>query len=158
MIRIVVYGKPEPAGSKRAFQHAVTGRIVTLDANRNAAPWKQQVAGAALQAMHSHDRYDGPVDITMIFYRQRPGSHYGTGRNATTLKPSAPWAPATKPDALKLARGVEDALTGIVYNDDALIVDEHLHKRYGTPERVEILVRAAVTPVVIATNSGVAVA
>jgi Holliday junction resolvase RusA-like endonuclease len=39
---------------------------------------------------------------------------------------------------LKLARAVEDALTGVVWRDDAEIVAEGLAKLYGTPERVEI--------------------
>jgi Holliday junction resolvase RusA-like endonuclease len=43
-----------------------------------------------------------------------------------------------KPDVLKLARAVEDALTGILYRDDAQIVTEVLRKRYGDPPRVEI--------------------
>ena len=39
---------------------------------------------------------------------------------------------------LKLARAVEDALTGIVWRDDAQIVDEQLSKVYGEPARVEV--------------------
>ena len=35
------------------------------------------------------------------------------------------------PDVLKLARGVEDALTGIVWRDDAQIVNESLNKVVG---------------------------
>jgi predicted short-subunit dehydrogenase-like oxidoreductase (DUF2520 family) len=42
---------------------------------------------------------------------------------------------------LKLARGVEDALTGIVWRDDAQIVVEHLEKRYGSPARCEVRVK-----------------
>jgi len=41
---------------------------------------------------------------------------------------------------LKLARGVEDALSGILYMDDAQIVSERLTKLYGSPARVEITV------------------
>ena len=32
------------------------------------------------------------------------------------------------PDVLKLARAVEDALSGVCYSDDALIVEEALRK------------------------------
>jgi Holliday junction resolvase RusA-like endonuclease len=42
--------------------------------------------------------------------------------------------PISKPDVLKLARAAEDALTGIIWSDDALIVQEHLYKAYdATP-------------------------
>src|SRR5207244_637695 len=81
----------------------------------------------------TQDPLTGPVVIHFTFYRQRPAAHYGTGRNSGTLKASAPVYPTTRPDALKLARGVEDALTGIVYRDDAQIVEERLFKRYGRP-------------------------
>lgn len=39
------------------------------------------------------------------------------------------------PDVLKLARGVEDALTGIVWRDDAQIVNESLSKVVVAPPR-----------------------
>jgi Holliday junction resolvase RusA-like endonuclease len=35
---------------------------------------------------------------------------------------------------------VEDALTGIVWEDDSQIIDERLTKRYGTPAGVLIVV------------------
>jgi Holliday junction resolvase RusA-like endonuclease len=46
--------------------------------------------------------------------------------------------PTTKPDSLKLARGAEDSLTGIIYRDDAQVIDLNVKKRYGSPARVEI--------------------
>lgn len=53
---------------------------------------------------------------------------------------------------LKLARAAEDALTGILWRDDAQICDEVIRKRYGEPARVEIEVRtlgesAPLTPI-----------
>ena len=64
----------------------------------------------------------------------RPKGHFGK----RGLLPSAPIAPIVKPDLLKLARAVEDALSGLVYKDDAQIVREILDKHYGEPARVEI--------------------
>lgn len=52
-------------------------------------------------------------------------------------------APATRPDVLKLARCAEDSLTGIVWRDDAQIVEEHLFKYWGEPARVEIEIKPA---------------
>lgn len=139
MIQFTVYGNAAPGGSKRAIQR---GRYISvIDANPRAAPWKQQVAGAAIQAMDGRAAYQGPVEITMTFFRKRPAWHYGTGRNVDRVKANAPWSPTSKPDLLKTARLVEDALSGIVYRDDAAIVDELLYKRFDVPERVEIMVR-----------------
>jgi Holliday junction resolvase RusA-like endonuclease len=139
-IRIVVFGKAAPAGSKRQITNRHTGQSFIIDANKNAKPWKKGVADAAAA------QYRGPVlscavDIEMIFVMQRPKGHYGTGRNAEVLKDNAPLQPTVAPDVLKLARGVEDALSTIVYRDDAQIVNESLQKRYGDRERVEIRVR-----------------
>jgi crossover junction endodeoxyribonuclease RusA len=139
VIQFVVYGTPAPGGSKRAIRTG--GYVRVIDANPNAAPWKQQVAGAAITAMNGQAPYRGPVELTAVFFRRRPAAHYGTGRNADVVKPGAPWAPTSAPDALKLGRLVEDAMSGIVYSDDAVIVDEYLSKRYGLPERVEITIR-----------------
>jgi len=130
--RIAVYGTPEPGGSKRWV-----GRVV--DANPRAKGWQANVARAAAE-QYTGELLDGPLAVEMTFYRARPGGHFGTGRNAHRVKPSAPIAPVSRPDALKLARAVEDALEGVVYRNDAQIVEESLAKRWGEPERCEIAV------------------
>lgn len=137
---LTVYGHAEPAGSKRMVEwKAKDGRSGTnlIDANPKAGNWKKEIAQAAGKAMEGKLMFDGPTEVTFIFYRQRPQGHFGT----KGIRPSAPRYPTSKPDLLKLARGAEDALTGIVYRDDAAIVIEHLEKRFGTPERVEIEIR-----------------
>lgn len=109
-------------------------------------PWREAVAWAAGQA-YTGEPIDGvPLVVAFEFIKPRPKSHYGTGRNAEVLKDSAPSAPIVKPDALKLARAIEDALIGKVWLDDSLIVTEVIAKRYchrWEPERVNISIRAA---------------
>ena len=131
MIRFTVYGSAEPAGSKRAF--VVNGHAVVSDANRKSRGWKTQVSATARDAYRGA-LLDGPIAVTMRFYRPRPAGHMGK----KGVRASAPGHPATRPDVLKLARAVEDALTGVVWRDDAQIVDERLFKRYGEPARVEV--------------------
>ena len=48
---------------------------------------------------------------------------------------------AVKPDLSKLIRATEDAFIGLLYADDAQIVETIARKHYGTPERVEVCVR-----------------
>lgn len=143
-VSFTVLGDAQPAGSKRAFTPKGWDRSIVVDANPNAKAWQQQVAGEAMLALagRSAPLFDGPILVEMTFYRSRPRGHFGSGRNAGQLRASAPSHPATRPDALKLARGTEDAMSGIVYRDDAQIVDERLIKRWGDPARVEIVVRA----------------
>ena len=86
---------------------------------------------AALEA-YSGPPLDCPLAVTFTFYLPRPKGHFRTGKRAGELRDTAPAFPTGKPDVLKLARGVEDALTAIIYKDDSLIVSEHLYKRYTT--------------------------
>lgn len=141
---VVITGEPQPAGSKTAFVHPKTNKAIVTDANKKAKPWKEQVAHVAGQALAERPEiiagglWDGPVALELIFYRPRPAAHYGSGANSAAVKPSAPPYPITRPDALKLARGVEDALTGVLWRDDARIVDGVQRKRWGEPARCEI--------------------
>ena len=136
---IKVYGKAQPAGSKRAFVH--NGRAIVTDANKNSRPWKNDVAQAAADAMDGGELLEGPLSLYVTFFEPRPKAHFG----ARGLKPSAPPWPTKKPDATKLLRGVEDAMSGVVYRDDAQIVEQHVYKEYGEPARAEIVVHQLVT-------------
>lgn len=139
-VSFTVYGKPQPAGSKKAFQHPRTGRVVVVDDAKGSRPWKQEVAGAALEARGERELLHGPISLAVEFYVARPKGHFGTGRNATRVRPSAPWFPTVKPDVTKLVRAVEDALNGLIWRDDAQVIDQIACKRYGEPERCDVLV------------------
>lgn len=136
-LKITVFGKAAPAGSKRAVTNRHTGQVMVIDANPRARPWKDTVSREAVE-QYEGPLLDEPLRMEVDFYEPRPKSHYGTGRNAGVLKAGAPEYPTKKPDGLKLRRGVEDALTGIVYRDDSLIVDGRERKLYGEPARCEI--------------------
>jgi Holliday junction resolvase RusA-like endonuclease len=138
-----VHGKPQPAGSKRAFVlkgGANKGRAIITDANPKARDWKIDVQHGARLATSDWDGnlLDGPLKVAFTFFLLRPKGHYRTGKNAHLLREDAPEMPTSKPDVLKLARGTEDALTGLVWRDDAQITTELLQKRYGTSEGVQI--------------------
>ena len=139
-IEIVVFGEAKPAGSKTAFQHPHTKQMIVTDASKGSRPWKNNVAQAAGQQYGGELLTDALV-LEVDFYEVRPKSHYGTGRNAGIVKESAPMYPSKKPDATKLLRGTEDALTGIVYRDDSQVVEQHVRKLYGSPARAEITIR-----------------
>jgi Holliday junction resolvase RusA-like endonuclease len=76
--------------------------------------------------------FDGPVEITTTFWVQRPKSHYGTGKNSNTLKPSAPKVPISKPDCDNYLKFSLDCLNHCgVWEDDAFITDIRACKRYA---------------------------
>lgn len=134
MIEFTVHGHPQPAGSKRGFYNQKTKRVIITDAAKNSRPWKAQVADAAAQAMQGRPLLDRAIVARFTFYVPRPKGHYGV----RGVRPSAPMFPAVRPDVLKLARAVEDAISSVCYRDDAQIVAEVLIKRYGEPARVEV--------------------
>lgn len=136
MISFTVHGKPAPAGSKRGFYNAKAKRVIVTDDSKGSRPWKAQVSDAAAQAMNGRELLDGPLLLELTFWMPRPKGHIGRRGN---VLPSAPHAPAVKPDLLKLARAVEDALSGVCYRDDAQIVAETLQKAYTAGgARVEV--------------------
>jgi Holliday junction resolvase RusA-like endonuclease len=150
-IEIIVAGTPQPGGSKNAFArrnpkwkpgmpkylrylHDGEGRpiLTVVDDNPKTAGWKKAVKAAALAQTEGMELpLEGALIVNMTFYVGRPKGHFGTGRNARLLKDSAPLRPPVRPDALKLARPVEDALTGVLWGDDAQTTDLVIRKRYA---------------------------
>jgi Holliday junction resolvase RusA-like endonuclease len=143
VIEFTVLGRPAPAGSKRAFAvrkgGKPTGQVAVVDDNKRSKPWQELVSSAAAAAVDGA-KLDGPLLLEVDFYVARPAGHFGSGRNAGTVRASAPPFPAVRPDVTKLVRGLEDALTGVVWRDDAQIVTQTVRKRYGWPERAEVSV------------------
>ena len=104
-----------------------------VESSKRVKPWRRQVAAAYVDHCFG-DMLDGPVSVTVNFYLPRPKSHYGTGRNAGALKPSAPAEHLTMPDLDKLQRAVGDALTRLAWRDDSQIVAWHAYKHYATTD------------------------
>lgn len=142
-IRFTVYGTPAPAGSKKAVP--MGGRWGVIDDSKRSRPWKNQVAQQAGLVMAGKVMLRGALQVSFVFVVRRPKGHFSRRGG---LLPSAPGYPTVRPDVLKLARAVEDALSGIVYGDDAQIVREQLVKVYGEQERVEV----HVCPIITATT------
>ena len=132
-----VAGVPKPAGSKRGFYIPSIKRVVITDANPNSKDWKTDVKHEA-QRNYSGALWDCPIRLRLNFFIARPKSHLNKNGN---LRPSAPLRPVGKPDVLKLARGVEDALTSVIWTDDSRIVEELLTKSYGPRPGVDIEIK-----------------
>ena len=153
ILNFTVHGEARPAGSKRAFAlRRRDGTLVTrpggapvinvTDDNPKSKDWKGTVAWAAREAVGSgFALLHGPLVVTFSFYRTRPKGHLKPDGLLAKSGRDNPY-PTTKPDVLKLARGAEDALTGVLWRDDAQIVKETLEKNYGNWARLEVTVEA----------------
>lgn len=159
--RLEVKGRPTPQGDlapQPIMRRTPGGKLVPVigrggrpvvklrHANDKALkPWRQEVAMMAVAAgwpAMGVAELDEAMIVQITFYFTRPDTHFGTGRNAGVLKDSAPLYPEkTGGDVDKLARGVLDALTGIVWKDDKRIVTLPVRRRYGPQERMVLTVR-----------------
>ena len=134
---------PRSGGSKKGFVNPKTGRVIVQESSATKnKEWRAAVCHFAYNAYHG-ELLDGPLSVTFEFHRVRPKSHFGSGRNAGLLKPSAPIRPDRRPDTVKVTRSTEDACTGIIWTDDARIVDHILRKRWAPIEGCRIIVEHA---------------
>ncbi len=129
-----VPGVPVPKGSMRAFAFKrKTGKLgvaVSHD-NERTRPWLATVTVFAKEAFAAAPPVDAPVEVRLRFTLPRPQGHFGSGRNAGQVKPTAPRSPAVKPDLDKLVRCVLDALNGVAWIDDGRVVRVDAVKEYG---------------------------
>ena len=109
---------------KKAFVIPKTNRAIVVDANPKTKPWEvliKHVAGGAENV--PEEPWRGPVGLAVRLWMPRPVS----------VPKERLGYPTTRPDALKLCRAIEDALSHIIYHDDCNVVDLHIQKRYGPP-------------------------
>lgn len=111
LLTFFVPGKPEPKGSTRAF---VRGRraITVADNSETQRDWTAFVRDRAQQTWAPRPPIDGPVRVVVDFVMPR---------RASAPKRSTP-SHTRKPDGDKLTRCVWDALTHVVFVDDAQVV------------------------------------
>lgn len=133
-ISFTVLCKPEPQGSKKGF--VVNGRCVIVDDNKvTLRAYRSAVTQHAIFTLRKKNlprpMVDThlPVEVVLEFMFRRPKS----GQRRV-------W-PTVKPDIDKLERATLDALTGVLFADDAQVVSVVKTKVYGEQEHVYISVR-----------------
>ncbi len=152
-LAFTVYGVAQPKGNIKVFVREMKGMHIPIatERNRSVKGWSQLVAqGAsdALAQLPAPERVmlEGAVRLTVAFYLPRPKKY---------AKRGVPVAHLTAPDWDKLARGIGDALSQVVYRDDKQIVEAVIGKFYaevdGVP-RVDIVVEptGGIRPIVVA--------
>lgn len=121
-VTFTVPGLPAPQGSKKPFRIPKTGQIIVTESSKFVGPWRDRVALAA------HLAWDGrplltevPVRVEIEFILKR----------ATGTPKTRPTPPAIKNngDLDKLERAVYDAITGVILQDDKLVISNGNSKR-----------------------------
>lgn len=144
-MKLSIVGVPATQGNKTAFPYkGKDGKThVALREGKSGdrhKTWRSAIVDA-FNAKYPGNSFleagmpmDGPIVATIIFYLPRPKS-----------APRSRLYPDTKPDSLKLARAVEDALSRVAYTDDSRIVTHIIKKRFAIdrPPGVELELRYA---------------
>lgn len=106
------------------------GKLVTFtresgdkDKRERKKSWRTDLRSACSAAMAAQGvpmfGRDIGLDVLIVAVRKRPSTHLRSGKRAGEVKDWAqPRRPTTRPDALKLGRAVEDALSGVAWADD----------------------------------------
>lgn len=120
-VTFVVHGTPGPQGSKsykgsRTSKQTGRSTPILVESSKKVGPWRDAVAAAALIAMCGRRRLTGPLAASMVFSLQPPARI-----PPDRFVGGVPY-PAAYPDTSKLQRSTEDALTGVVWADDAQVV------------------------------------
>lgn len=113
-----VLGLPQTKGSGQPFRRK-DGRLGVRNDNPKAKGWERTI-NAVVQSW-PHGVQEGAVDLRLVLLLDRPKSISAKKRPE----------PIVKPDVDKLLRTILDALTGVIYKDDAQVIDVRVRKEYG---------------------------
>lgn len=131
MPSITVYQQPVPKARARFSKKTnrpFTPRTTELAEYHIREEWLRQ-HGLGIQDIN--EPYVGPVSLSVKVYLARPTIHYGSGRNADRLRASAPVRPTgAHGDWDNFGKTASDALDGVAFRNDGMIVDGRIEKFY----------------------------
>jgi len=129
-----------PQGKDRPrFARTNSGHVRTY--NTRKTQYAEQMIRAAWNDAGAITLNNGPVELTIIAYLQRPKNHFrASGQLSAAGERSE--HPTKKPDASNIAKLVEDALNKCAWEDDSQVVDLIIKKRwafYGQPPHIKVV-------------------
>lgn len=139
-----IFGLPVAQGRPRAFKMP-SGQIRVYDP-ATARDWKRTVQAQVI-TQRPPMPVEGPLKMALDFILPRPQS-----------LPKREQFPTRRPDLSNMLKAIEDALTGIVYRDDAQIVRLEIAKDYGPAPgvliRIERVYASAPQPELVTSQLG----
>lgn len=138
-LAFAVHGIPAPQGSKKSVgvrkKGPRQGQPILVESSKKVDPWRRRVAQVAKLATGYPDQWpplNGALVCDMVFTLPRPKSFPSGDLRRVHGMPTA------YPDLSKLLRSTEDALTKIVWADDARVVayrrDAKVYVGSGDPD------------------------
>jgi Holliday junction resolvase RusA-like endonuclease len=137
LLEITIPGDPQTQGNLRRSPHGPG----LYDSNKELPGWRNHAAIAGADAMNGRRPINVPVRVTVQFILKRPKSHHRkTGSLSAEGRRNPQPTSRHTGDLDKYERALGDALTGVVWADDAQIVQKVSSKAWGPTPRTEILV------------------
>jgi Holliday junction resolvase RusA-like endonuclease len=136
-ITFALAGEPQGKGRARAFRRGNFIGHYTPDKTRS---YEGMIRTAAMDAMAGKPPIDVPVEITLSAIFSVPAS-WSQKKRAAAI--TGEIKPAKKPDLDNVIKAWTDAMNGVVFRDDCLIVKGSFAKAYGPAPLVAVTVRAA---------------
>ena len=139
MIAFTIPGEVIPQLRPR-FARLPNGGVRAYDP-RKCSSYKEFVAWSAVTVKPDRP-IEGPVAVTIRVYKNPPGS-WAKSKIAMAL--AGMLYPTSKPDADNLAKGICDALKGVIWKDDAQVVRLLVEKHYAQEQRAEVEIEEVCT-------------
>ena len=110
------------------------------ESSKRVKPFRADVKAAAMDVPLPKDwPMEAPMRVGYRFHFARPKTHF-TGKGALTKSAPEEATSHGLGDIEKLARAVNDALSGVLFKDDRQVVEMHLAKSYDDQDLVIISV------------------
>lgn len=126
---------------KTAPQPQLRPRVSTIAGHphvydpKNTRDFKKIVTKLASSEMGDLEPLTGPIKVGLTFYRPVQQS---LTKSEFDKRAIGDELPVVKPDLSNYLKSVEDALNGVVWEDDRLITTEVIKKRYSTVPRITL--------------------
>lgn len=131
MIEITIPVEPVAQGRPRFNSHTK----VAVDPKKSR-DYKKLVAYYA-EEHRPKQLLDKPLSVLIDIYRTPPKSISKVKKNHAELE-NETMRPITKPDVDNYAKGIKDALNGVIWTDDSKVVDLRVRKFYSLNPRAEV--------------------
>lgn len=113
------------------------GRTIRMYDPPKVSKFKKELHQLAKMG-YKDEPLDGQIEVDVWFYRPVQKS---LSKKERARRLSGECRPTVKPDLDNYIKSALDGLNGVLWTDDARIVDLHAHKYYSDRPRIEITVR-----------------
>ena len=135
-ITFTVPGAPQGKGRPRVG--TISGRARVFTPAKTVA-YEGLIAHAAQQAMAGRPLIDGPVSCSIAIDAPIPAS-WSKRKQAAAL--AGELMPTTRPDLDNVVKAIFDGCNGVLWCDDAQVVDLSVRKRYAATPGVRVTIAA----------------